>query len=262
MLMAFKSIMATLKYIFLCIGYNVKQSVSNKKSFIIQTITMFINNFVFIYFWQILFNNKGGSINEITMSDILYLWSIPTIGFGFAFFCFGGIDTLCHDIVNGNLDIYLTKPKSSLISTLTSRSILSAMGDLIFGIVCGVIAVKFNPIKILWILVLGLLSGVLYVCVTTSTRLLAFWFGDISTACNKYTNSLLITLTIYPEEMFPGVIKFLMYTIIPAGYIAHVPIKFMTTSSIIWLIILLAATVFFAFLTWFIYKQGLKKYQS
>ena len=61
----FNSIISTLKYLFMCVGYNVKQSVNNKKSFIIQTIAMFINNFVFIFFWQILFNNKGGNINGI-----------------------------------------------------------------------------------------------------------------------------------------------------------------------------------------------------
>jgi ABC-2 type transport system permease protein len=258
----FNSIISTLKYLFMCVGYNVKQSVNNKKSFIIQTIAMFINNFVFIFFWQILFNNKGGNINGITMSDILYLWSIPTIGFGIAFFCFGGIETLCQDIVNGNLDLYLTRPKNSLISTLTSRSILSAMGDLLFGILCGILAVNFNPLKILLILIMGIFSAVLNVAVLTSVRLLSFWLGDISTACHKYTHSLLITLTIYPENMFPAVIKFVMYTIIPAGYIAHAPIKVITESSITWFIVLILATAFFVTLTCFLYKKGLKKYQG
>lgn len=262
MLTVFNSTISTLKYLFMCVGYNVKQSINNRKSFIVQTVAMFINNFVFIFFWQILFNNKGGSINDITMSDILYLWSIPTIGFGIAFFCFGGMETLCKDIVDGNLDLYLTRPKNSLISTLTSRSVLSAMGDPLFGIACGVLAVNFNPLKILLVLVMGILSAILYVCVVTSVRLLSFWLGDISNACNKYTNSLLITLTIYPENMFPAAIKFIMYTIIPAGYIAHVPIKVITTSSIIWLIVLMLATAFFVFLTAFLYKQGLKKYQG
>lgn len=149
MLTVFKELLSSIKYLLMCVGYNVKESVSNKKSFVIQTTAMFLNNFVFIFFWQVLFANKGGSINGMTIQDILYLWSIPTIGYGIAFFCFGGMDTLCKDIVEGNLDIYLTKPKNSLISTLTSRSILSAMGDLLFGLVCGLIAVKFNPIRFL-----------------------------------------------------------------------------------------------------------------
>ncbi len=258
----FKSILSNLRYLWLCVCYNVKESVSNKKSFVIQTVAMFINNFVFIFFWQILFANKGGSINGINIQDILYLWSIPTIGYGIAFFCFGGMDTLCKDIVDGNLDIYITKPKHSLISTLTSRSVLSAMGDLVFGIVCGVIAVGFNPLKILLLLTLGLISGILTVSILTSVRLLSFWLGDISNATQKYTHSLFITLTIYPEQMFPNVIKFVMYTVIPAAYVAHVPIKLLNRVSLTGIGIMLLATILFTLLMFFLYNKGLKKYES
>ena len=141
MLRVFKGFISMLKYLWLCICYNIRSNISNKKSFIIQTVAMFINNFVFLLFWSILFSNKGGSINGVGMADIMYLWSIPTIGYGIVFFCFGGVETLCKDIVDGNMDIYLTKPKNGLISQLTSRSVLSAMGDLIFGAVIGFIAV-------------------------------------------------------------------------------------------------------------------------
>lgn len=262
MLTVFKNVISNIKYLLMCIAFNVKESVSNKKSFIIQTIAMFINNSVFLLFWQVLFNNKGGSINGINIQDILYLWSIPTMGYGIAFFCFGGINTLCKDIADGNLDIYLTKPKNSLISTLTSSSVLSAMGDFLFGLVCGVIAVKLSPLKTLLLLVLSLLSGILTVSILTCVRLLGFWLGDISNTAHKYTHSLFITLTIYPEEMFPGVIKLLMYTAIPAAYVAHVPVKLMKIFSLDMFIILLAATVFFVALMTFLYNKGLKKYES
>lgn len=262
MLTVFKNITQNLKYLLLCIKYNIKESVSNKKSFVIQTITMFINNFVFILFWQILFSNSGGSIKGTTIQDILFLWSIPTIGYGITLFCFGGVQTLCEDISNGNLDIYLAKPKHSLISILTSKSDLAAMGDTLFGIVCGVIAVKFNPLKIIAILVLGIISALLTVSVLTSIRLLAFWLGNISNAANKYTNSLFITLTIYPEQMFPKIVKFLMYTVIPAGYVAHIPVKLMKTFSFSGIVILLVSTIFFITLMFTLYSKGLKRYES
>lgn len=262
MLTVFKNITSTLKYLLMCVGYNVKQSVANKKSFVIQTIAMFINNFVFILFWKIVFNVKGGNINGLVMDDIMYLWSIPTIGYGITFFCFGGVESLCKDIAEGNLDIYLTKPKNSLISTLTSKSILSAMGDLLFGIVCGIIAVKFNPLKLIGLLLLGIVSGIITVCVMTSIRLLAFWLGDISNACNKYTNSLLITLTIYPEKMFPVFIKVLMYTVVPAMYMAHIPVKLVNHFSLKGLVILLIAMVILLLITKMLYERGLKRYES
>lgn len=262
MLAVFKNMVTTLKYLWLCVCYNVRESASNKKSFIIQTIAMFINNFVFVFFWQILFNNKGGNINGINIQDILYLWSIPTIGYGIAFFCFGGIDTLCKDIIDGNLDIYLTKPKHSLISILTSKSILSAMGDLLFGIVVGAIAVEFNPLKILAVLGLGLIAGILTTTIITSVKLLCFWLGDISNATQKYTHSLFITLTIYPEKMFPEIIKIVMFTAIPTAYVAHIPVSLMKDFSFIGIVVLVVATIFFTTLMFVLYSKGLKKYES
>lgn len=262
MLKACKRFISMLKYLWLCICYNIRSNVSNKKSFIIQTIAMFINNFVFLIFWEILFSNKGGSINGVVMADILYLWSIPTIGYGIVFFCFGGVETLCKDIVDGNMDIYLTKPKNSLISQLTSRSVLSAMGDLVFGAVIGFVAVGGNIFKYIWLLVLGFISSIILLSVIVIVRLFAFWLGDISNACHKYTHSLLITLTIYPEQMFPGFMKIIMYTAIPAMYVAHIPVSLMDKINPVAVILFLAAAVILPIIMVGIYEKGLKKYES
>ena len=262
MLMVFKKFIAYMKYIFLCVVFNVRSSFSNKKSFIIQTIAMFINNFVFILFWLILFKNKGGSINGTQMGDIIYLWSIPTIAYGICFFCFGGVDTLCKDIAQGNLDIYLTKPKHSLISELTSNSILSAMGDFLSGIVCGLIAVSFNPIKFLGILVLSVIAAIAMISIITIVDLLSFWLGDMSNTSKRYTNSLLITLAMYPYKMFPKVIKFMMYTVVPTMYIAHIPVRIINKPTLEGIAILILATSILVALMFFIYNKGLKKYES
>lgn len=262
MLKAYKSFISYLKYVALCVSYNVRSSISNKKSFIIQTLAMFINNFVFILFWAVLFDNKGGNINGTTLNDIIYLWSIPTIAYGICYFCFGGVDTLCKDIVDGNLDVYLTKPKHSLISQLTSTSILSAMGDLLSGLVCGIIAVGFNPLKLLLIIALGVIAAIALVSVITIINILSFWLGDMTNASKKYTNSLLITLTIYPESMFPKVIKVLMYTVIPAMYVAHIPVRIVKNFNILSVVLLLAVTTILVCTMFAFYKKGLKRYES
>ena len=262
MFKAFKEITSQIKYLWLSVCYNVKSSVSNTKSFIIQTIAMFINNFVFVVFWQILFNNKGGEINGTGMEDIWYLWSVPTIAYGIVFFVFGGVNNLSKDIAEGNLDIYLTKPKNSLISTLTSDSHLSAMGDILFGVVAGIISTGGNPLKMLMVLILSIVSSIALLAVSVIIRLFAFWMGDITNACHKYTHSLLITLTIYPEQMFPGFIKVLMYTAIPAMYIAHIPVRLLKGFSLSSFLILIAVTAILVCAMFVMYNKGLKKYES
>lgn len=262
MLMVFKKIKSYLIYMFICIKFNLKSSYSNKKSFYIQAVSMFINNFVWLLFWSILFANKGDNINGVVMNDILYLWSIPVIGFGLSLFCFGGVEDLSFNIANGNLDNYLCRPKHSLISILTSKCRLSAVGDILYGLLMGLFAVNFNPLKYLFLILISIVAGVGISAIWVLVRSLAFWFGNITKAADVYSMSLLITLTIYPEKMFNGFIKFLMYTAVPAIYIAQFPVRLVQNFSFKNLGIEILAIGFLVSLAILVYNKGLKKYEG
>jgi len=172
MLMVFnnlsKNIFCFLKYLAYCINCNVAQAISNKKSFVIQTFFMFINNVVWLAFWFILFyNSEGGSINNVTLNDIIYLWSAPTISYGLCFFLFGGVEDLSYKVANKEIDNELSKPKHSLISLITSNAKLSAMGDLIYGLVLGIFAVGFNPLRYIWLIFVSLIGGIGFLGIKT-----------------------------------------------------------------------------------------------
>lgn len=265
MLMVFKNltknIWAFTKYVSYCVKCNVAQAMSNKKSFVIQTLFMFLNNLVWLAFWFILFyNSEGGTINNITLNDIIYLWSAPTLSFGLCYFLFGGVEDLPYKIANNEIDNELTKPKHSLISLITSSAKLSAMGDLIYGLVLGIFAVNFNPVRYLWLIVIGIVGAMGFLGISILVYSLAFWLGDISKSARTYSHSLLITLTIYPEGMFTGVIKVLMYTAIPAMYIAHIPVAIIKTFDLKLLLIEIVAVAIIMILGVVTYNKGLKKY--
>lgn len=257
----FKNIWSFIKYITYCIKCNVTQAISNKKSFIIQTLFMFLNNFIWLAFWFILFyNSEGGTINGITLNDIIYLWSAPTISYGLCFFLFGGVDDLSYKIANKEIDNELTKPKHSLISLITANSKLSAMGDLLYGLVLGVFAVNFNPIRYIFLILVSIIGSLGFLGISILVNALAFWLGDVSKSTRTYINNLLLTLTIYPENMFPGIIKILMYTIIPAMYIAHIPIIIIKTFNLNLLLIEIISVTILVTLGVITYNKGLKKY--
>ncbi len=258
----FRKIISYAKYIGICLKYNIKSSFSNKKSFIIQTLTMFLNNFMFILFWMILFKQNNGNINGVNMNDILYLWSLPVISFGIALFLFGGVESLVYTIINGDLDLYLTLPKHSLISALTSHSRLSAMGDIIFGLLLGVFAVNFNIFQYIFLIIIAIIAGITTLCIFCIVRLLCFWLGDISKVSDTYSLSLFLTFTIYPESIFGGFGKFLMYTIVPAIYTTHFPIRIVKFLDIKLLAIVLFITLILLVFTFCLYNKGLKRYES
>lgn len=249
------------KYMMYCIKCNISAAVNDRKSFIIQTLFMFLNNFVWLGFWVILFyNSEGGNINGVTLNDIIGLWSVPTISYGICFFAFGGVENLSYMIANKELDNALTKPKHSLISAVTSSSNLSAMGDILYGLVLGLFAAEFNPLKYLLLLLISIVGAAGFLGISIIVNSFAFWFGDISKTVKMYTHNLLLTLTIYPKEMFTGVIKILMYTVIPAMYVAHIPVVLVTNFSFSLLLFELLVVTLILITSVKVYEKGLEKY--
>lgn len=251
-----------LKFIKMSIIKNMKAAAEYRKSFIIQTIFMFINNFFFLIFWYIVFNISGNNIEGIEMNDILYLWSVPTMAYGIAFFFFGGTQKLGDYILNGGIDILLLQPKNVIINALLSSSDFSAFGDLLYGFLIGLFAVQFNIPRMLLLIVLACVSSLFFVCTNVILRVISVWIGDTSNIEHIYTNTLLISFCTYPENIFPKVVKFLMYTVIPAGYIAFIPINIIALYNFSLLLILIPVAIIYILLTILICQKALKRYES
>lgn len=241
---------------------NLLAAMEYKKSFLIQSIFMFINNAFFLVFWFVMFDANEGNINGIEMNDILYLWSLPTMAYGIAYFVFGGVYNLGKYLIEGTLDTFLVQPKNIILNVATSQSSFSAFGDLIYGMVIGIFAVQGDILEYILLLVISIIASVFYICTETIIRLLAVWIGNTDNIDHVYTNSLLINFSTYPEAIYGSFTKFLIYTVIPSAYIAFIPIKFVTTLNFKYLAILIAVAGFYIGLTALICQKALKKYES
>lgn len=251
-----------LRFLKMNIKCNISAALEYKKSFFIQAGFMFINNFFFLIFWFIVFSTNGDNIDGVTMNDILYLWSLPTIAYGIAYFIFGGVYNLGKYLIEGTLDTFLIQPKNVILNVATSSTSFSAFGDLMYGIVLGIIAVQGDILKYILLLLISIIAAVFYVCTETIIRLLSVWIGSTDNIEHVYTNSLLINFSTYPEVIYSGAVKFLIYTIIPSAYIAFVPLRFVTTFNIMELIILLTAAIIYIVITAFVFKKALLRYES
>ena len=240
---------------------NIKSSMEYKKSFILQTVFMMINNGFFLIFWLVVFGINNGNISGITMDDILYLWSIPVISWGAAHFFFGGITEINRYIINGELDTYLLQPKNMFFNVATSRCDVGAFGDLVYGLILGVI-VSNNILDFLQILMYSAIATIITIAITVSIRCLAIWFGDVENLAHVYEQSLFATLTNYPEAVFGKGIKFIMYTIVPAMYAVHLPIRLMGKFDIKIFLLIILATIIFVLIAKMLFSIVLKKYES
>ena len=240
---------------------NIKSSMEYKKSFILQTVFMMVNNGFFLIFWGVVFGINDGNITGITMDDILYLWAIAALSWGSAHFFFGGVTELNRYIINGELDTYLLQPKSMFFNIATSRCDFGAFGDIVYGTILGVI-VSNSISGFLQILMYSAFATIITVAITVCIRSFAIWFGDVENLAHVYEQSLFATLINYPEEVFGKGIKLIMYTVVPAMYAVHLPITLMEKFDLKIFLLIVFATIFFVVLANILLNQVIKKYES
>lgn len=251
----------TLKFVFRSLKYNIKACMEYKKSFLIQSIFMFVNNGFFIVFWLVVFNLNNGSINGVGLKDVLFLWAISPLAFGISFFFFGGGEDVNKHIISGSMDTYLLQPKSLITNMLVSRCIFSAFGDILYGLVIGIFAVE-NIFQYLGLIGFGILGSIFFTCTNLIVRMFSIWVGDVENIAHVYEITGLVTLTNYPEQIFGKAVKFLMYTVVPAMYVTHLPIRLLKSFDTNTLLLILLAAGIFILLTILMMKIVVKKYES
>ncbi|SDY63028.1 ABC-2 type transport system permease protein [Proteiniborus ethanoligenes] len=240
--------------------FNLSASMEYRTSFIIQTFGMIINNASFIFFWWILFENVE-SIGGYGFKEVMMLWAISSVSYGISFVLFGNIRRITHMIVNGELDPYLLQPKDVLINIISSSTVVSAWGDILYGIILFIGINGVNLADFLLFLFFCTTGALIFSSVLILVNSLTFYMGN-SQGISGLVLEFMITFSIYPEGIYKGVAKYIIYTIIPAAFISLVPVRLLQYFSFKWFLVLLfftAAWIIFAY--WFFYK-GLKKYES
>ncbi|WP_027631754.1 ABC transporter permease [Clostridium hydrogeniformans] len=257
MLMEVKKNIKLIGYYF---KFNLSAAMEYRVSFIIQVVGMIINNASFIFFWWILFSNVG-DIGGYGFKDTLMLFSIMSTSFGLAFILFGNIGTISKMIINGELDSYLLQPKDPLMNIICSKSIVSAFGDFVYGIILFIISSDYTLKSIVLFLFFSLLSCIIFSSVMILVSSLSFYIGN-GEGVSNLMGEFMVNFSIYPKEIFKGGVKFIIYTIIPAGFTSHIPIELIKDFNIRDFLMLIGVTIIWSVLAYMIFYKGLKKYES
>lgn len=250
-----------IRYLFKALKFNLSSIVAYKASFFAQAILMMFNNMFFLIFWKVVFFVNDNSLNGLIFKNVALLWAISMIAWGIRGSLFGGVKELHRYIITGSLDTYFLQPKNMFFNIATSKCNFGSCGDFIYGIIVAIfVASSIN--EFILIFFLGLIGSIIFICVSVIIRMLSVWIGDVENISSTYEETLLLTFCIYPDQIYDGIAKFLMYTAIPAMYIVHFPIKFLETFDYRYIIYILIAIIIFVLITIIIFKKALKKYES
>ena len=247
------------KISFLSIKYAIMREMLNKVTFTTNVLFMILNNASFIIQWIIFFSLKK-SIGGYGLKQVLLLWGLTSGVYGFSRFFFKKAFSLSDTINNGKLDSYLVQPKNVLLSAITTDVEASALGDLLYAYIILFVYGFTIPRFLLFTLFIAL-GGIIVTSISVILSSLSFWFQKSDLIADT-GNSLMINFSTYPDGIFKGLVKILLYTLVPVGFVIYLPLKVMLEFKLSLLLLLLLITILFITFAFIVFFKGLKRYSS
>ena len=239
---------------------NVSMEVEYGASFAARVFSMLINDCMWLVFW-IFYFDRFPVVRGWGRQDVVWLWSLLATGYGFGVVFFGNASNLARLIARGELDVYLTQPKSVLLHVLISRSVASGWGDVGFGLIVFALLGEPTPVRCLLFAYGALLSGVFHTCFVILAQSLAFFIGNSETFASQLSQTI-VHFSTYPTAIYDGWIKIILFTVIPAGFISYLPIGLMRSFSWPYVLGVTAAAAGFIMLSVLVFRAGLRRYES
>ena len=243
----------------LAVKYNIMREMLNKVTFLTNILFMMFNNATFIVQWVILLRLRE-DVGGYTMREVMLLWGLAASSFGLSRLLFARVFSLPELIVNGKLDAYLVQPKNVLLSVMTSATTVSAIGDCLYGLV--VLCIFCFSVKRLLLFLLFTVTGA---WIMTAFALLmgslTFWFVRSEVFGSNMVNSA-ITFATYPDGIFKGVSRFLLYNIIPVGMAVYHPVHLMMAFDVRKFLAVLGYLAFLSTAAVIVFYRGLRRYSS
>ncbi len=239
---------------------NLAGAMEFRMSFFLTAGMMMLNNAVFLFFWAMYFQ-RFPLVNGWSLNDVMMVWAVSTTGYGISNVLFGNALRIANLVAGGDLDAYLIQPKPVLLNVLVNRMSLLAAGDLLFGLVCYGIFGDHSLAGFGKFAIAALFSTLLFTFFHILTQSLAFYIGNAENLGYQFFIGF-VTFSTYPTDIFKGMGRILLFTVIPAGFISYMPIGLLRTPEVGFLTGLLLVTALLGISAITVFYKGLARYSS
>jgi len=239
---------------------NLKATLEYRVNFVLQFFGMMLNNAAFAAFWAALIARTGDAGGH-GFSAVVLVWAFVSTSFGLAHIVFGNVRQLGRIIMEGGLDVYLLQPKDVWINALASKTIVSAWGDFAYGFIVLAMATGADPER--WALFAALVvpGALIFAATFAAAESLAFFMGN-SSAVSSALTEFMLSFSLYPEGIYGSGMRWMLYTIVPSGFVAFMPLR--AFKALDWRlvpILFLIAAVYVG-LSYALFNFGLRRYES
>lgn len=251
---------ANVRFAMALVGTSVRSALAERGAFLMRAALMAINNGIFFTFWIVLLS-RVPQIRGYQLGDVALLYGIVATAHGLAVFFAGGMQYLARVIHDGELDALIAQPKPTLLYALGLRSQPSGLGDVVSGLVMIGLSQRVGLAGIPLVILAAVAGALVLGATAVVLHSAAFWLGRTETASRQlYEMSLLFSL--YPDTLFGGPMRFLLFTIIPAGFVGYLPAQLIRAPSAATVAALVIGVTAYLAVAWWVFRRGLRAYSS
>lgn len=224
-----------------------------------QVGAMMANDLAMIAFW-ILFFHQVRSVRGWDADRVFLLFAILATAAGIVLGFLSNARRIPELVETGSLDEALSLPMSPLRYLLVRRVDTVNVGDVAFGVVLFLVTGHPTPQRA------ALFVGGVVVAATLLTAFLVTLGSVVFFTGRGEPGALgmhaILLLAGYPVDIFTGAAKGLLYTLVPAAFVAAVPARIVDAPSWRDVALMLLATVVFVLLARTAFGLGLRRYTS
>jgi ABC-2 type transport system permease protein len=178
-----------------------------------------------------------------------------------AFFLAGGFHQLARVIHDGELDALIAQPKPTLLYAVGLRSEPSGLGDIVSGIVMIALSGRVGLPGIPLVIVAGLAGAIVLIGTAVLLHSSAFWLGRTHSASRQFYETTLM-FSLYPDTLFSGPMRWILFTVIPAGFVGYLPASLIRAPSAGTAAAIGMGVIAYAGLATWVFQRGLRTYSS
>ncbi|HEY1926145.1 MAG TPA: ABC-2 family transporter protein [Caulobacteraceae bacterium] len=238
----------------------VRSALADRTAFWLQAGGMVVNNGFWLLLWFLFFTGFR-EVGGWRLADMARLIGVVYLLFGLSSVFLGGYRDLAAAILRGDIDALLTQPGAILPRLLSRESLPSAWGDIFAGVIVLTFSARLDLAGVADAVAAVAIGASVWLSATVIFGSLAFWIADARSLARDLMDFTLMVST-YPASIYQGWTKILIFTVLPAGFIAVAPVELVRHPSLGALAVAAGAGVVFPMVAAVVFGAGLKRYRQ
>lgn len=230
-----------------------------------------LNSFVEIIITLTMLSAIFGNIESLagwSYYQVLFLYALmKTIALINGLVARKGLSRMAKEYVHtGEYDFYLTKPVNSLIMVSLSKPRVYNILIIIFTVSLGIWSViksgsEISPWNVFGFLIMFVLAIILFYFLTVISIVPSFWFIRLYSLSDLMNRA--IQFMRYPSGIYSLFVRVIFYTALPILAVTYLPAWILFNDiKIIYIIYMIAITLVFGALSFYLWKLGERHYGS